>query len=114
MSLFVWYFGTRRRYPEVAHHTIALGRALPRLLADIFDHQRLGAGLQPVPAPADRDRPSLAPPGCDTFHALAPVPHQPAASTGRASRAFRRAVQRPPRDHAAAGLQDEGSSRRAC
>ncbi len=25
MSLFVWYFGTRRRYEEVAHHTILLG-----------------------------------------------------------------------------------------
>ncbi len=25
MSLFVWYFGTRRQYPDVAHHTILLG-----------------------------------------------------------------------------------------
>ena len=25
MSLFVWYFGTRRTYPDVAHHTILLG-----------------------------------------------------------------------------------------
>src|SRR5262249_11195027 len=25
MSLFVWYFGTRARYDDVAHHTILLG-----------------------------------------------------------------------------------------
>ena len=30
MSLFVWYFGTRRKYPDVPHHTIMLGTALSR------------------------------------------------------------------------------------
>ena len=25
MSLFVWYFGTSRKYEEVDHHTILLG-----------------------------------------------------------------------------------------
>ena len=28
-GLFVWYFGTRRTWPEVAHHTVALDPALP-------------------------------------------------------------------------------------
>ena len=25
MSLFVWYFGTNRQYPDVPHHTMVLG-----------------------------------------------------------------------------------------
>ena len=56
MSLFVWYFGTRRRYQDVAHHTILLG---PRYRGAARGHLRAqgaGRGLQPVPASADRDR----------------------------------------------------------
>jgi phytoene desaturase len=41
MSLFVWYFGTRRQYPDVAHHTIALGPRYKELLGDIFDRKLL-------------------------------------------------------------------------
>src|SRR5664279_3067737 len=37
MSLFVWYFGTRRRSDDVAHHTILLGPRSRELLGDIFD-----------------------------------------------------------------------------
>ena len=33
MGLFVLYFGTQRQYPEVAHHTIWLGRRFRELLA---------------------------------------------------------------------------------
>ena len=36
MSLLVWYFGTRRRYEDVAHHTILLG---PRY-GGLLDRQR--------------------------------------------------------------------------
>jgi phytoene desaturase len=41
MGLFVWYFGTRRTYPDVVHHTILLGPRYKELLADIFRHKRL-------------------------------------------------------------------------
>ncbi|MBU2410917.1 MAG: phytoene desaturase, partial [Gammaproteobacteria bacterium] len=41
MSLFVWYFGTRRQYPDVAHHTISLGPRYRELLDDIFEHKHL-------------------------------------------------------------------------
>ena len=40
------YFGTRRTYPDLAHHTIVLGP--PRyeaLLDDIFKHKRLAADM---------------------------------------------------------------------
>ena len=42
MSLFVWYFGVRRQYPEVGHHTILMGPRYRGLLDDIFTHKRLG------------------------------------------------------------------------
>ena len=35
-KLFMWYFGTRGRYPQVAHHTILIGPRYRSLLEDIF------------------------------------------------------------------------------
>jgi phytoene desaturase len=62
MSLFVWYFGTRRQYPDVAHHTIA-GPALQGAAGRHLRPQAAGRGLQPVPAPAHRDRSVAGAPG---------------------------------------------------
>jgi phytoene desaturase len=75
MGLFVWYFGTSRRYPNVDHHTILLGPRYRGLLADIFDRKRLAddASLY-LHRPTATD-PSLAPAGCDAFYVLAPVPN---------------------------------------
>jgi phytoene desaturase len=95
MSLFVWYFGTRRCYPDVAHHTIALGPRYRELLADIFDRRHLADDFSLYLHRPTATDPSLAPPGCDAFYALAPVPHQGSGVdwTERAE-PFRRAVQR--------------------
>ncbi len=41
MSLFVWYFGTRRKYDDVPHHTILLGPRYKELLTDIFERKVL-------------------------------------------------------------------------
>ena len=35
MGLFVWYFGTRRKYPDVAHHTILMGPRYRELIGEI-------------------------------------------------------------------------------
>ena len=43
MSLFVWYFGTRRQYPDVPHHTILLGPRYRELLARHLQAQGAGA-----------------------------------------------------------------------
>ena len=75
MSLFVWYFGTRRRYPDVAHHTIALGPRYRGLLTDIFDRHRLADDCSLYLHRPTATDPSMAPPGCDTFYVLSPVPH---------------------------------------
>ena len=41
MGLFVWYFGTSRRYRDIPHHTILLGPRYRELLQDIFQKKRL-------------------------------------------------------------------------
>jgi len=74
-GLFVWYFGTRRQYPEVPQHSIILGPRYDGLLDDIFKHQRLADDFSLyLHRPTALD-PSLAPPDCDTFYVLSPVPH---------------------------------------
>ncbi len=75
MSLFVWYFGTRRQYPDVAHHTILLGPRYKELLADIFEHHKVADDFSLYLHRPTATDPSLAPPGCDGFYVLSPVPH---------------------------------------
>lgn len=75
MGLFVLYFGTRRTYPDVAHHTIWLGARYRELLSDIFDGQILPPDFSLyVHRPTATD-PSFAPAGCDSFYVLCPVPN---------------------------------------
>ena len=75
MGLFVLYFGTRRTYPNVAHHTIWLGERYRELLDDIFHRQVLSEDFSLyVHRPTATD-PGFAPPGCDSFYVLCPVPN---------------------------------------
>jgi len=75
MSLFVWYFGTRRRYEAVPHHTILLGPRYQPLIEDIFKHKRLAKDFSLYLHRPTATDPSLAPEGCDAFYVLSPVPH---------------------------------------
>ena len=75
MSLFVWYFGTRRRYPEVGHHTILLSERYEDLLRDIFKHRILPDDFSLYLHRPTATDPSMAPPGCDAFYVLSPVPN---------------------------------------
>jgi len=75
MGLFVLYFGTTRRYDEVAHHTIWFGDRYRELLQDIFHNHHLGEDFSLyVHRPTATD-PSFAPAGCDSWYVLAPVPN---------------------------------------
>ena len=76
MSLFVLYFGTDRRYADrLTHHSILFGSRYEDLLAEIFHGDRLPEDFSLyLHAPTVTD-PSLAPPGCEGFYVLAPVPH---------------------------------------
>jgi phytoene desaturase len=75
MGLFVLYFGTRQTYPGVAHHTIWLGARYRELLDEIFNEQVLGEDFSLyLHRPTATDA-SFAPPGCDSFYVLCPVPN---------------------------------------
>jgi phytoene desaturase len=75
MGLFVWYFGTRRQYPEVLHHTILVGPRYRGLLDDIFKNKILAEDFSLYLHRPTATDPSLAPPGCDSFYVLSPVPN---------------------------------------
>ena len=77
MSLFVIYFGTKRRYTDsrLAHHNIILSQRYRGLLDDIFHRKVLAKDFSlylHMPTITD---PSLAPDGCEAFYVLSPVPH---------------------------------------
>jgi phytoene desaturase len=74
-GLFVLHFGVEGTFPEIPHHTILFGPRYGGLVGDIYK----GGKLASDPAlylhhPTVTD-PSMAPEGCSTFYALAPVPH---------------------------------------
>lgn len=77
MSLFVIYFGTKRRYTDsqLSHHNIILGDRYQQLLTDIFRKKTLSKDFSlylHMPTITD---PSIAPEGCENFYVLSPVPH---------------------------------------
>jgi phytoene desaturase len=75
MGLYVMFFGTRKQYPDVAHHTIWMGPRYRELLADIFDRKILADDFSLyLHRPTATDS-SFAPEGCDSFYVLCPVPN---------------------------------------
>ncbi len=75
MGLFVLFFGTKKTYPDIAHHTIWLGKRFRELLREIFHGDQLPDDFSLyLHRPTATDR-SFAPDGCDSFYVLAPVPN---------------------------------------
>jgi phytoene desaturase len=75
MSLFVVYFGTDRKYENMAHHEIIMGKRYRGLLDDIFVNKTLAEDFSLyLHRPTATDS-SLAPEGCDSWYVLSPVPH---------------------------------------
>ena len=110
MSLAVIYFGTDRLYrggdgPELAHHNILLGPRYETLLRDIFTRKRLTDDLSLYLHMPTLTDPSLAPPGCEAFYVLAPVPHLGGQiDWARQARPFRDRIMRLLEDHYLPGL----------
>ncbi|WP_309398147.1 phytoene desaturase [Cerasicoccus maritimus] len=75
MSLFVIYFGTDRTYEHLPHHSIVLGPRYEGLLGDIFDKRVVAEDFSLYLHAPTRTDPSLAPPGCECFYVLSPVPN---------------------------------------
>jgi phytoene desaturase len=108
MSLFVWYFGTKRQYTDVAHHTILLGPRYRELLTDIFDRKLLADDFSLYLHRPTATDPSLAPPGCDSFYVLSPVPHLESGTDWRATaEPYRQKLQQRLQETLLPGLSDE-------
>jgi phytoene desaturase len=95
MSLFVWYFGTNRQYHDVPHHTMVLGPRYEGLLEDIFKRHHLADDFSLYLHRPTASDSSMAPPGCDAFYALSPVPHLDSGTDWRTQAAsYRQAIER--------------------
>lgn len=76
MGLYVIYFGTRKQYPNLRHHTIILSSTYRELLDDIFNKKTLSDEFSLYLHRPSATDPRMAPDGCDCFYALVPVPNQ--------------------------------------
>ncbi|MFM8280787.1 MAG: phytoene desaturase [Bacteroidota bacterium] len=75
MSLFVMYFGTNKKYEDIAHHEIIMGPRYKELVTDIFKKKHLADDFSLYLHRPSATDPSLAPDGCDCWYVLSPVPH---------------------------------------
>lgn len=78
MGLYVWYFGTKGtkgKWSDLGHHTIAAGPRYNGLLNDIFMKGKLADDMSLYIHRPSLTDPSVAPDGDDTFYVLSPVPH---------------------------------------
>jgi phytoene desaturase len=75
MSLFVMYFGTNKKYENIAHHEILMGPRYKELVEDIFTKKHLADDFSLYLHRPTATDPSLAPDGCDSWYVLSPVPH---------------------------------------
>jgi len=62
----------------VQHHTILMGPRYRDLLRDIFERKHLSDDFSLYLHRPTATDPTLAPPGCDAFYVLSPVPHMDA------------------------------------
>ena len=75
MGLFVYYFGTKKIYDKIEHHTIKFGNKYKEHLEDIFDNKKLNNDISYyLHRPTATDK-SMAPKGHDCFYVLVPVPN---------------------------------------
>tara|TARA_B100001175_G_scaffold57536_1_gene46432 strand:- start:4833 stop:6293 length:1461 start_codon:yes stop_codon:yes gene_type:complete len=75
MGLFVYYFGTKKIYENVEHHTIKFGNKYKEHLDDIFNNKKLNNDISYyLHRPTATDK-SMAPKGNDCFYVLVPVPN---------------------------------------
>ena len=75
MGLFVYYFGTKKVYNYIEHHTIKFGNKYKEHLEDIFNKKKLNNDISYyLHRPSATDK-SMAPDGHDCFYVLVPVPN---------------------------------------
>ena len=74
-SLFVLHFGITGTWPGIPHHSVLFGPRYKGLFDDIYTHGVVSEDVALYLHHPTVTDPSLAPEGCSTFYALAPVPH---------------------------------------
>tara|TARA_B100000029_G_scaffold139347_1_gene134460 strand:- start:11574 stop:13037 length:1464 start_codon:yes stop_codon:yes gene_type:complete len=75
MGLFVYYFGTKKKYENVAHHTICFGKSYKEHLNKIFSKKILSDDISFYLHRPSATDPSMAPKNNDAFYVLVPVPN---------------------------------------
>ncbi len=75
MGLFVYYFGSKKQYKNVAHHTIYFGKSYERHLNKIFEKKILSEDISYYLHRPSATDPDMAPVGQDAFYVLVPVPN---------------------------------------
>ena len=75
MGLFVYYFGSKKKYNNIAHHTICFGNSYQDHLKKIFEDKILTDDISYyLHRPTATDS-SMAPENHDAFYVLVPVPN---------------------------------------
>ena len=75
MGLFVYYFGSKKQYKNVAHHTIYFGKSYEEHLEKIFEKKIISEDISYyLHRPSATDA-NMAPDGQDAFYVLVPVPN---------------------------------------
>ena len=75
MGLFVYYFGSKKQYKNVAHHTIYFGDSYEKHLDKIFEDKILSEDISYYLHRPSATDPNMAPSGQDAFYVLVPVPN---------------------------------------
>ena len=75
MGLFVYYFGSKKQYKNVAHHTIYFGDSYEKHLDKIFEDKILSKDISYYLHRPSATDPNMAPSGQDAFYVLVPVPN---------------------------------------
>ena len=75
MGLFVYYFGSKKQYKDVAHHTIYFGNSYEKHLDRIFEEKILSKDISYYLHRPSATDPNMAPRGQDAFYVLVPVPN---------------------------------------
>ena len=75
MGLFVYYFGSKKQYKNIAHHTIYFGKSYEEHLQKIFEKKVLSDDISYYLHRPSATDPNMAPDGQDAFYVLVPVPN---------------------------------------
>lgn len=73
MSAFLMYIGTKKKYPELLHHTLILSERYKELVKDIFDKKILPDDFSMYLHVPTRTDAEMAPEGCESMYVLIPV-----------------------------------------